>query len=253
MEHFPVVSVSALTWRTHAGFNVNSVVAIAPRTSPPNGKAKDSGSLSGTGTAHHVPVFNRRRSAVTLLEHGALDEYEGPNKPCTNPREPKKEPFPSHDLDSQINLLLGLGHSVSPLQFATTSLTGRRPFQLASILNQFATNTSTESLDSLREFQFKTVLVSTLLEVRVHTIALELQEEIDWADGCIAWLASSLVGSQDRLGDWVDRHMCVHSLQGGLQGGLPGWKQFAGWARHMQQPRQAPRDASGAKQAQCNC
>ncbi|KAH8675072.1 hypothetical protein BGZ61DRAFT_458251 [Ilyonectria robusta] len=141
------------------------------------------------------------------------------------PGSKKNESFPFHDLDFQMNLLLGLGHSVSPPRFATTSLAGRRPSQLTMIFIQPATNTSTESLS---EFRFKTILVSTLLEVRVHTIVPELQEEIDWGDGCIACLVSSLVRNQDRLRDWGGRHMCVHSLQGGLQGGLPGWKKFAG-------------------------
>lgn len=84
----------------------------------------------------------------------------------------KKKPFPFHSLDFQMNLLLGLGDPVSPLRFATSSLTDRRPSQLTTILNQLATNTSTKSLDSLCEFQLKTILVSTLLEVRVYTIVL---------------------------------------------------------------------------------
>ncbi|KAH6970969.1 hypothetical protein BKA56DRAFT_678113 [Ilyonectria sp. MPI-CAGE-AT-0026] len=158
------ISQLSLSQRLHGapypGFNVSCDATIA--TSPPNREAKDQDSRSDTTISHHAPVFNRR------------------------PAEQKNEPFPFHDLDFQINLLLGLGHSVSPLQFATTSLSGRRPSQLTMILTQLATNTSTESLDSLREFQFKTVLVSTLLKVRVYTIVLELQEEIDWGDGCIA-------------------------------------------------------------------
>ncbi|KAJ4271413.1 hypothetical protein NW762_000115 [Fusarium torreyae] len=56
--------------------------------------------------------------------------------------------------------------------------------KLATILEQLASNPSTEILDGLRELERKTSLAFTLLKASVYSIVL--QQEIDWGDGSTA-------------------------------------------------------------------
>ncbi|KAH6990619.1 DASH complex subunit Dad3-domain-containing protein [Ilyonectria sp. MPI-CAGE-AT-0026] len=56
--------------------------------------------------------------------------------------------------------------------------------KLATILDQLASNPSTEILDGLRELERKTSLAFTLLKASVYSIVL--QQEIDWGDGSTA-------------------------------------------------------------------
>ncbi|PNY24077.1 DASH complex, subunit Dad3 [Tolypocladium capitatum] len=53
--------------------------------------------------------------------------------------------------------------------------------QLALVLDNLASNPSTEILDGLRELERKTSLAFTLLKASVYSIVL--QQEIDWGGG----------------------------------------------------------------------
>ncbi|EFZ02289.1 DASH complex subunit dad3 [Metarhizium brunneum] len=53
--------------------------------------------------------------------------------------------------------------------------------QLASVLDDLASNPSTEILDGLRDLERKTSLAFTLLKASVYSIVL--QQEIDWGGG----------------------------------------------------------------------
>ncbi|OAQ74312.1 DASH complex subunit dad3 domain-containing protein [Pochonia chlamydosporia 170] len=53
--------------------------------------------------------------------------------------------------------------------------------QLASVLDDLASNPSTEILDGLRDLERKTSLAFTLLKASVYSIVL--QQEIDWGQG----------------------------------------------------------------------
>ncbi|KAF4984629.1 hypothetical protein FZEAL_205 [Fusarium zealandicum] len=53
--------------------------------------------------------------------------------------------------------------------------------KLATILEDLASNPSTDILDGLRELERKTSLAFTLLKASVYSIVL--QQEIDWGDG----------------------------------------------------------------------
>lgn len=118
---------------------------------------------------------------LTPLEQEVLDEYErlADNMKKVNWHKATVPP----PLSFQRFALNSAQHGRLRIQiaFCDLPLTWFPSRQLAMILEDLASNPSTEILDGLRDLERKTSLAFTLLKASVYSIVL--QQEIDWGDG----------------------------------------------------------------------
>lgn len=106
---------------------------------------------------------NLAAQEMTPLEQEVLEEYD---KLSTNMKTVRRL-----DITKDTTSSVGSTHSLREKERANLG-------QLATLLDNLASNPTTEILDGLRDLERKTSLAFTLLKASVYSIVL--QQEIDW-------------------------------------------------------------------------